>query len=185
MKKSNLYTRTGDDGTTSLVGGVRVEKTHVRLEAYGTIDELNSQLGLLLAYLPPSTPSSDRFCVVNFQNKLFAIGASLASPEGQPYAKPLTPLDIKELEVAIDVLDADLPPLHQFILPGGTRAAAICHVCRTVCRRAERRMLGVREQGEVDPLALVYINRLSDYLFALARKLNFRAKKQEINSRPL
>lgn len=180
IKKSNVYTRTGDAGTTSLVGGIRVSKTDARLEAYGTIDELNAQLGLLLTYL---TDERDRCLLLRVQHLLFVIGSQLATDTScrELMAASVVPQEeIHRLEQEIDRLDAALPRLHAFLLPGGCRAAAVCHVCRTVCRRAERRVLALSKEAEVSSELLSYINRLSDYLFVLSRKLNIEAKSEEI-----
>ena len=177
MKKSHVYTRSGDDGTTSLVGGTRVPKTHERLEAYGTIDELNAFLGLLMTHLDDE---HDRACVQKIQHTLFIVGSCLATDNAQlPQGKGLTvsPELTKELEHEIDCLDEKLPPLKAFILPGGSSGASVCHVCRTVCRRAERRLLTLAATVEVDAEIQAYINRLSDYLFVLSRKIN---QKDEI-----
>ena len=173
MKKSMIYTRTGDDGTTSLVGGVRVPKTHVRLEAYGTVDELNAQIGCLISLMEDG---ADRSLLQFVQHKLFALGSYLATDTSQTQlcvGSDITDEHIKRLEQAIDELDASLPPLRAFVLPGGSFAASVCHVCRTVCRRAERRIFFLAEGTKIAPEVLQYINRLSDYLFVLARKLNF------------
>lgn len=182
MKKSGIYTCTGDKGTTSLVGGIRVSKTHVRLDAYGTIDELNSQIGLLLTYL---TESDDRELILYIQHKLFSLGAYLATDQSQTALRvesQISEESIRRLEQTIDVIDADLPPMKAFILPGGTRAAAVCHVCRTVCRRAERRVLALEEVLgiEIEERIKCFLNRLSDYLFVLSRKLNQKADSAEI-----
>ena len=169
---SHVYTRTGDAGMTSLVGGQRVPKTHVRLEAYGTVDELNSQLGLLLTYL---TKDEDRDVILRVQNLLFSIGSMLATDTSEHDVRPgryVTQEDVKDMEHAIDAAEEGLPGWRGFILPGGSRGAAVAHVCRTVCRRAERRIYALASEAEVDPLLLAYINRLSDYLFVLARKIN-------------
>ena len=180
MRKSAIYTKTGDKGTTSLVGGVRVSKTHERLNAYGTIDELNSFLGLLLTYL---TENADRELVRDIQNKLFSIGSYLATDQEHTdlrCASVITPTDVAVLENAIDKIDETLPPLHAFILPGGARGAAICHICRTVCRRAERLILSLTKDCVIDENVMAYINRLSDYLFILSRKINLCEKSDEI-----
>lgn len=173
MKKSNVYTRTGDQGTTALVGGTRVSKTHPRLEAYGTVDELNAQIGLLLTYVEDE---ADHTLLLNIQRKLFVIGACLATEEQpgkpMPYRVVVTDADVTALEAAIDETDASLPKLNAFVLPGGGRGAAVAHVCRTQCRRAERRILSLSETTPVDTMLLKYINRLSDYLFVFSRKLN-------------
>lgn len=179
MKKSGIYTKTGDRGTTSLVGGVRVSKLHPRLEAYGTVDELNSQIGLLITYV---TDETERECLTEIQRKLFCAGSYLATDQTQCALREqsrILPEEVNELERAIDRIDAGLPPLRLFVLPGGTRGAAVCHVCRTVCRRAERRILAI-EELQTDPNLLSYMNRLSDYLFVLSRKLNIMEGCDEI-----
>ena len=175
-----IYTKTGDKGTTSLVGGTRVPKTHVRLEAYGTVDELNSNLGLLLTYLPDE---EDKMLVRHIQDRLFAVGSNLATDLEKTDLKCASVIHLEEIErieKEIDRLDNLLPPLHAFILPGGSRGASVCHVCRTVCRRAEHRILALAEQCAVAPELLAYVNRLSDYLFVLSRKINRDEKKDEI-----
>ena len=180
-KKSLIYTRTGDNGTTSLVGGVRVPKTHARLEAYGTIDELNSFLGMLIALMNDEKEIEFLYFV---QRKLFTVGTYLATDEAKvkhPSEALLVLDDVIVMEKAIDRLDVELPPLKAFILPGGSYQASVCHVCRTVCRRAERSMLALEEQHvcEINSLYKSFINRLSDYLFVLSRKLNVSSHKSE------
>ena len=168
----HIYTRTGDTGTTSLVGGQRVPKYHIRLDAYGTIDELNSHLGLLLTYL---TDATDRDTVLSVQNLLFSIGSMLATDTSQRDVRPgryVTDDDICHLERAIDAAEEGLPAWRGFILPGGSRGAAEAHVCRTVCRRAERAIHALAAEAEVDTLLMAYVNRLSDFLFVLAQKIN-------------
>ena len=180
MKKSLVYTKTGDRGTTSLVGGARVPKTYIRLETYGTVDELNSNLGLLITYL---SDECDRQFLQQVQDKLFAVGSYLATDREKTRlneASIITPEQVEAIEHEIDRLDDALPPLSAFVLPGGCRGAAVCHICRTVCRRAERRILTLAEQVEIAPELLAYVNRLSDYLFVLSRKMNQDAKKEEI-----
>lgn len=180
MKKSSIYTKTGDKGTTSLVGGTRVPKTHARLQAYGTVDELNAFLGLLLTYLPAG---ADAELLRKIQNRLFAVGAYLATDQSQTQLRVgsvVTEADVETLERAIDELDGQLPPSRNFILPGGTRGAAVCHVCRTVCRRTERAILALPEACRTDGQVPAYVNRLSDYLFVLSRKLNVSEKCEEI-----
>ncbi len=180
MKKSLIYTKTGDTGQTSLVGGIRVPKTHERLEAYGTIDELNSLLGLFVTYL---SEERDRDFVTSVQKMLFAIGSYLATDQSvtELHRSSIIPPDaVKTMEAEIDRLDNMLPGLRSFILPGGSRGAAICHVCRTVCRRAERRILALSEQVTLPSELTAYVNRLSDYLFVLSRKINQEEKKSEI-----
>lgn len=183
MKKSIIYTRTGDGGTTSLVGGTRIQKTHVRLEAYGTVDELNAYIGMLASLTKDITTERDLLTFV--QHKLFAIGAYLATdPHQNTHAASglIQPEDITKLEQAIDEDDASLPPLNNFVLPGGSYPAAVCQVCRTVCRRAERRILLLEKQEQQDLSAEIkqFINRLSDFLFVFARKLNYLTSTPEI-----
>lgn len=181
MKKSIIYTCTGDNGTTSLVGGQRVKKNSVRIESYGSIDELNSQLGLLAAQ--PDVDSEWRTELNFVQNKLFNIGAYLATdnPNGDTTsARGLSTIDITRLEQAIDKIDSSLPPLRNFVLPGGCQSAAIAHVCRTSCRQAERRIIDLAETTYVDPEVMKFINRLSDFLFVFARLCNINNNIAEI-----
>ena len=178
--KSIVYTRTGDQGTTSIVGGIRVSKTCDRLEAYGTIDELNSHIGLLISYI--SDPH-DRDFLTDIQSSLFVVGAYLATDTSQTQLHQQSTVSqdiIQLLESEIDAIDQQLPSLRAFVLPGGTTPSSQCHVCRTVCRRAERRILTLALDTTVDPQVTAYINRLSDYLFVLARKLNIIAGQDEI-----
>lgn len=181
MKKSNVYTKTGDKGMTSLVGGVRVPKTHPRLEAYGTVDELNALIGLLITYV---ADEADREFLFQVQHKLFSVGSYLATDQEYKELRPQSIIhseDVETMERAIDVIDEGLPPLRLFILPGGTRGAAVCHMCRTVCRRAERCILELGKTGVVmDDNLVAYVNRLSDYLFVLSRKLNNLDGEHEI-----
>lgn len=180
MAKSNVYTRTGDTGTTTLVGGERVKKNCIRIEAYGTIDEFSAQLGLAEALIEDSVISQHLRIV---QNKLFNIGGYLATdvaPDTQPPAWGLSAEDIANVESWIDCLDEQTPKIKAFVLPGGAHNAAAAHVARTVCRRAERRILDLSETSYVDPLLIKYINRLSDYLFILSRYLNFKQGISEI-----
>lgn len=183
MKKSIIYTRTGDHGTTSLAGGIRVPKTHIRLEAYGTVDELNAHIGILTSLTKAASEEKEILTFV--QHKLFAIGAYLATDprKTQPSASCLIRTEhIERLERAIDECDASLPMLNNFVLPGGTYPASVCHVCRTVCRRTERRILQLeeQEQQEVPTEVKQFINRLSDFLFVFARKLNNLSSEPEI-----
>ncbi len=168
MKKSNVYTRRGDDGTTGLVGGQRISKSHTRLEAYGTMDELNSFVGLLLTYL---TGADDREQVLRIQNDLFAVGCELATIDRVP-KHAVSEQDVTALEQTIDRDDALCGGWKGFILPGGSRGAAIAHVCRTICRRLERRIYAIDDGVATDPILLQYVNRLSDYFFVLAKKIN-------------
>lgn len=178
MKKSNIYTRTGDCGETSLVGGERVSKCCARLEAYGTIDELNSQLGLLATYIEDSILYNR---IIQCQSNLFTLGAQLATaPNGAYRPKTdITEKDIELLEQSIDAAHDGLPGWRGFTLPGGCRAAAVAHVCRTICRRAERQMFTLCQESPVSPNLLTYINRLSDFLYVVACRLNFLSGTQE------
>lgn len=178
-KEFKIYTKTGDDGTTGLVGGSRVKKFDVRLEAYGTVDELNAAIGLLRGY---STNEEIETLLIHIQNKLFNIGARLATDtKGADLTANLaiTESHTKVLEDAIDKYQAELPKLNHFILPGGEPAVAQCHVARTVCRRAERRILEFAEQSPVQSETIKYINRLSDLLFVLSRKMAYEFNLQE------
>ena len=181
-----IYTKTGDKGQTSLANGQRVPKTDARIEAYGTVDELNSWVGQLRAQVAQALTlqaetehakteqadaelGTDRLCWI--QNKLFNLGAALSEAPGTWIVEA----DVKQLEQWIDDTQAQLPQLRAFVLPAGNSMACTCHICRTVCRRAERRMI----EAEADAVALQFINRLSDYLFVLARYLNCRFKMEE------
>lgn len=172
-----IYTRTGDQGQTSLFGGGRVTKDHLRVAAYGDVDELNAALGAVLACEPVEL---ERPLLESVQRDLFAIGGQLASPKPDKVAKALVkaalPADrVEALEAAIDRADGELAPLKAFVLPGGAMKAALLHVARTVCRRAERSVVTLdREDGVAAPI-LPYLNRLSDLLFVLARLTNHRA----------
>ncbi|MBD5357091.1 MAG: cob(I)yrinic acid a,c-diamide adenosyltransferase [Bacteroides sp.] len=181
MEKSKLYTRTGDTGSTSLVGGARIAKDSVRLEAYGTLDEFSSFLGCVLS--DPKCNEEVKCQLLSVQNMLFNLGGYLASevPEGEkPAAWGLTPEHISRLEGWIDALDEQTPKVNAFVLPGGCMLAAKTHVARTVCRRAERRIITLANTEYVDPALISYINRLSDYLFILARYFNFSEGVAEI-----
>lgn len=181
MKKSNLYTGTGDRGTTSLVGGQRVLKASCRLDAYGTVDEFSATLGIVLSH--PDCPSAIQQYLQSIQNTLFNIGAYLAtdSPAGSPATLyGLDDAQIHELERNIDTLDACTPAVHAFVLPGGAPLCAHTHLARTVCRRAERMILRLDAEQPVDEKVLRYFNRLSDYLFILSRHFNHLAGVQEL-----
>lgn len=176
-----IYTKTGDRGTTSLVGGERISKSCDRIESYGTIDELNSYIGLLATYC---TDEMDKNMLQSIQNKLFVVGGYLATDTSKTAVRQsliLSSETVKAVEAEIDRIDQLLPPLRVFILPGGSRAAALCNVCRTVCRRAERCIIRLMETGaKIDENVLSYVNRLSDYFFLLARKLNADNKIEDI-----
>lgn len=180
MKKSVVYTGTGDKGTTSLVGGKRVSKADKRIEAYGTTDELNSQIGLLITSLKePEDLEFLRFV----QHKLFTIGSYLATDQDQTELRiesKVSPESIKRIEKEIDRIDDQLPRSKHFILPGGTVSSALAHVCRTVCRRAEREIYRLADSSIVEEPVLIFINRLSDYFFVLARKENIKNNGEEI-----
>ncbi len=179
---SKIYTRTGDNGQTSLVGGARVSKTHPRLEAYGTIDELSSHLGLLSAMLPQK--EHHRLFLLKIQHSLFVVSTLLATEDDCGFRPaPLDVSAISNLEQEIDTLQSQLPPLRAFIIPGGCKEASQAHVCRTVCRRAERRVLALNEHTPVSKDVICYLNRLSDYLFVLARYLNIHSATPEIEHR--
>lgn len=164
-----IYTKTGDEGMTSLVGGKRVKKCCARLDSYGSVDELNSFIGLLVTYI---TDEADIAFLQKVQGELFMVGGSLATDLSVSEARcEVTQAMISDIESEIDRLSAALPPLRSFVVPGGSRAAALAHVCRTVCRRAERCVFAlIEEGGAVEENVAVYLNRLSDYFFVLARK---------------
>jgi cob(I)alamin adenosyltransferase len=173
-----IYTRTGDRGETGLFDGTRVSKADARVDAYGEIDEVNAWLGVTRA----AGVDADMAAVLDYlQRDLFAIGARLADPARRIAARvekaDIGEADITRLEETIDRLERELPPLRRFILPGGCPAGAALHLARVVCRRAERRIVGL---GEVDPIVLAYVNRLSDLLFVMARAVNHRASAPEL-----
>jgi len=162
---SKIYTRTGDDGTTGLGDGTRVPKESLRVEAYGTVDEANSAIGVVLAAAGLPAPVAD--CLTEIQHDLFDLGGELCIPG----SRMITPKHVERVEAALDAFNESLPPLKEFILPGGGPAAAGCHIARTVCRRAERRCWSLARIEAVSPDLLKYLNRLSDLLFVLARVL--------------
>jgi cob(I)alamin adenosyltransferase len=174
-----IYTRKGDTGTTQLIGGTRVKKHHHRIEAYGTIDELNSWLGLVRDSIADGHLQN---VLREIQDRLFTIGSQLASdPETSKMKVPdLNQSDVELLESEIDQMTEPLPELKSFVLPGGNTANSKCHIARCVCRRAERYVVQLNEEQEVPQLILVYLNRLSDYLFVLARKCSFDSENEEI-----
>jgi cob(I)alamin adenosyltransferase len=174
-----IYTKTGDKGETALFGGKRVPKSHLRVDAYGTVDELNSFIGLLRDAI---ADTHIRGKLENVQHRLFTVGAHLASdPNKSPQTPDLLPEDVQFLEADMDAMDEELPPLRHFILPGGHTTVSICHICRTVCRRAERLSVALEQSGEpVEELVLQYINRLSDWFFVLSRKLAKDLQAEEI-----
>ncbi len=162
---SKIYTRTGDDGTTGLANGERIAKTDARVEAFGNVDETNSALGMLLA--EPDLPPTLAAALTRIQHELFEIGAELSLPG---YVQ-ITAAHVKALEDDLDRMNDELPPLKEFVLPGGNRAAAACHLARTICRRAERTAWAANELAQLNPELLRYLNRLSDLLFVAARVL--------------
>ncbi len=178
-----IYTRTGDAGTTAVFGGDRVRKDHPRIEAYGTVDEANSLLGLARAHLSAGDDASaERLDAVlgQLQEELFVLGADLATPVGaRPVVPRITEDHVERLEALIDDLERDLPDLKHFILPGGAPAGAVLHVARTTCRRAERLVVRAGEAVEINAHAQVYLNRLSDLLFVAARWSNRQAGTRE------
>lgn len=180
MKKSKIYTGGGDKGTTSLVGGQRVSKADPRIESYGTVDELNSFIGLLITR---AEDQEDKDFLSFVQHKLFTIGSYLATDPENTELKiesRVTDESIERVEREIDRIDADLPKMKAFVLPGGSVSASLAHVCRTVCRRAERRIYRLAEESRVEEPVLTFVNRLSDYFFVLARKENIKNNGNEI-----
>lgn len=176
-----IYTKTGDKGETSLLSGERVEKTNARIEAYGTVDELNAWVGVLRDSIQDETVNSQ---LTYIQDKLFTAGSHLAThPENKrDFNLPdITNEHIDMLEKAMDTMDSELPPMRNFVLPGGHIAVSNTHVCRTVCRRAERRVIDVMNQGKVNEIIVQYLNRLSDYFFVLSR---FVAQKNNATETP-
>jgi cob(I)alamin adenosyltransferase len=177
-----IYTKTGDKGDTSLFGGQRVPKDALRIEAYGTVDELNSQIGLVRA--DNSDPEIDRI-MEQVQNELFELGADLATPRSveKSQIKRIEPRDVSDLEKIIDTVEAHLRPLRSFVLPGGTPVAARIHFARTVCRRAERIVVRLSRNEDIGESITTYLNRLSDLLFVLARYVNHKANITEVKWR--
>lgn len=180
-----LYTKSGDDGSTGLFGGDRVSKDHPRVEAYGTVDELNAALGLVRTILDADNELGLRFTdiLTRLQSRLFDIGADLATPEASRHEAKISRIvqpHIDEAEGWIDEVDAGNDPMTSFILPGGCELAARLHVARGVCRRAERRMVNLSRSGTVNPLSIIFINRLSDLLFAMARRANKEAAVPDV-----
>ena len=180
MKITKVYTRTGDQGETSLVGGVRIKKSNIRLEAYGTVDELSAHLGMLVSMMKEG---DERDFIIRIQNNLFNVCTHLATDQSQTPLYPSAHLaegEIASLEQKIDSMMKQLPERQGFVLPGGVPAACQAHICRTVCRRAERRIAALAEEAQIAPEMQQYVNRLSDYLFVLAKIINFNEGKSEI-----
>ena len=179
-----IYTKTGDRGETGLFGGPRVRKSDARVSAYGEVDELNAAIGVVRTGV--EDPEIEAH-LARVQQELFCVGAELATPQGARARSAIPPVDarwVTELEVAIDAWEAELPPLSHFVLPGGTRTAAVLHLARCTCRRAERRVVALAAEAEVAPVVLAYLNRLSDFLFVAARIANHRAGRPEVPWEP-
>jgi cob(I)alamin adenosyltransferase len=179
-----IYTRTGDEGDTGLFGGGRVPKNHPRVEAYGDVDELNAAIGLARALGGGGDPQMDEL-LLGIQRDLFSIGALLATPDHERMKQQLRKARLDEERIAgmermMDAADEELEPLRTFILPGGAATGAALHVARTVCRRAERRVVSIRESEGIPAAVVIYLNRLSDLLFTLARLANRRAGAEEL-----
>jgi cob(I)alamin adenosyltransferase len=181
-----IYTKTGDTGTTALFGGTRVPKHHIRIESYGTVDELNSHIGLIR---DQDINQLYKNVLIEVQERLFTVGAILATPpekeilkNGQPRLNinRISDSDILFLENEIDTMDASLPQMTHFVLPGGHTTVSYCHIARCVCRRAERLVVHLHELEPTDEEVIKYLNRLSDYLFVLARKLSFELEAEEV-----
>lgn len=178
-----IYTKKGDKGKTSLIGGTRVNKHHIRIEAYGTVDELNSYIGLVR---DQEIDAESRKCLIEVQDRLLTIGALLASDPGKSKMQlpQISDSDITYLEKEIDRMNDSLPELRSFVLPGGHTTVSYCHICRCICRRAERKTTFLKENSEVNEYIIMYLNRLSDYLFVLSRKLSLDLKAEEIPWKP-
>lgn len=178
-----IYTKTGDEGSTSLFGGKRVSKADLRIDTYGTVDELNSYVGLLR---DQEVNQKRKDVLVEIQDRLFTIGSILATEPGNTKVKipSLSEQDIQFLEKEIDAMDAELPPMRFFVLPGGHPSISLGHVARTVCRRAERLTIALNQVDKVEPLVIKYLNRLSDYNFMLCRKMASELKVEETPWKP-
>jgi len=174
---SKIYTRTGDDGTTGLGDGTRARKDSPRIEAMGAVDELNSLIGLLLSH---DLPEETRITLTNIQHDLFDFGGELCIPGRTAIAES----QVDFLETTLDKLNAELKPLKEFVLPGGTQAAAMCHLARTVCRRAERHVVHLGATEKISSAGVKYLNRLSDLLFVIARHLNAQAGRPDVLWQP-
>jgi len=176
-----IYTKTGDNGTTALFGGTRVSKHSIRIETYGTVDELNATIGLALT--EENVPSAIQTTLLQLSSLLFSVGADLATPLHPEPKYPIPRIDESHsiwLEQFIDQYDEELEPLKNFILPGGTKAAAYLHLARTVCRRAERLAVYLSEQEDIGDAIIPFLNRLSDYLFTAARYVNFKNNLHDV-----
>jgi cob(I)alamin adenosyltransferase len=178
-----IYTKTGDQGTTSLFGGKRVSKAELRIETYGTVDELNSFLGVVR---DQEVNQKRKAALVEIQDRLFTMGSMLATEPGETNVKipSLREEDVQFLEGEIDTMEETLSPMRSFVLPGGHQSVSFCHVARTVCRRAERLTISLNTVEPVDPLIIKYLNRLSDYLFVLSRKMSAELGAEETPWKP-
>ncbi|MEC3907325.1 cob(I)yrinic acid a,c-diamide adenosyltransferase [Tamlana sp. 2201CG12-4] len=185
-----IYTKTGDKGTTALFGGTRVPKHHIRIDSYGTVDELNSYLGLIR---DQDIHQDYKDLIIHIQDRLFTIGAILATAPEKATLKSgkerlnipkISTENIELLEVEMDKMNAALPPMSHFVLPGGHQTVSFCHIARCICRRAERLATALNDITPVEPNTLIYLNRLSDFLFVLARKLTHDLKANEIKWMP-
>ena len=178
-----IYTKTGDKGTTSLFGGKRVSKADLRIDTYGTVDELNSYIGLVR---DKEVNQKRKDILIEIQDRLFTIGSILATEPGNVKVKipSLVPEDISFLEKEIDTMDAVLPSMKFFVLPGGNQSVSFCHLARTVCRRSERLVMALHAKEPVDALVIQYLNRLSDYLFVLSRKMTDELGAEETPWKP-
>lgn len=177
-----IYTKTGDNGSTSLIGGNRVPKHHLRIECYGTLDELNSYIGLISSQ---KSSIDYRDTLQQIQSTLFIIGSHLAA-DNTKFKLPKIPSNcVSLLEQSIDILENNLPELNHFILPGGSQTSSFCHLARCVCRRAERHIVLLSENATIDSLVLAYVNRLSDYFFTLSRAIAIKDGVEEIKWKPL
>jgi cob(I)alamin adenosyltransferase len=178
-----IYTKTGDKGTTALFGGKRVSKADLRIDTYGTVDELNSWIGLLRDF---DVNASRKNILVEIQDRLFTVGSILATEPGNTKVKipSLKETDVELLEKEIDAMELKLDPMKTFVLPGGHQHVSFGHVARTVCRRAERLTIALSEQESVDPLVIKYLNRLSDYLFVLCRLMSKELNAEELPWHP-
>jgi len=175
---SKIYTKTGDDGTTGLFGGARLPKDHIRIEAYGTVDELNAVIGWLMSTIPDKQIDT---LLQTIQSRLFTVGSNLASEPGKDMITPdLVEDDVNLIEQSIDKMQENLPALKHFIMPGGSPSVSAAHLARTVCRRAERRCVTLKQTSAVEPIIILYLNRLSDFFFVLARWLGAREGVEEI-----
>ncbi len=181
-----IYTKTGDKGTTALFGGTRVPKHHIRIDSYGTVDELNSYLGLIR---DQDIHQNYKDILIHIQDRLFTVGAILATDPKKAVLKngkkrlnipKISSEDIERLEHEMDTMNTALPPMTHFVLPGGHQTVSFCHIARCVCRRAERLVTALNDIEAINPNALMYLNRLSDYLFVLARKLTYDLQANEI-----